>query len=184
MDASKINSAVIQLRPATLNDLELLEYWDTKQHVIDCDPDTKWNWEIALGRNPEWREQLVAELNGEPIGFVQIIDPFLEETQYWGSVAQNKRAIDIWIGEEHNLNKGFGTTIMILAIQRCFQNQAIDGILIDPLKSNRKAHRFYKRLGFEFVEERVFDNAVCYVYELKRKKPADNKGSHPKKAGQ
>jgi len=158
----------MKLRPATLNDLELVNYWDTKQHVIDCDPDDEWNWEIELDRNPDWREQLVAELNGEPIGFIQIIDPYLEETHYWGNVKQNKRAIDIWIGEETNLNKGYGTIMMELAIQRCFENPKIDGILIDPLKTNVKAHRFYERLGFEFIEEREFDDVACYIYELKR----------------
>ena len=49
---------------------------------MDCDPDDEWNWEAELNRNPEWREQLVAESNGEPIGFIQIIDPFSEETFY------------------------------------------------------------------------------------------------------
>lgn len=160
---------MITLRPATLNDLELVEYWETKQHVIDCDPDEDWNWEEELRRNPEWREQLVAELDGEPIGFLQIIDPFLEETHYWGDVSPSKRAIDIWLGEENNLNKGYGTTIMELAIKRCFQNPAVDGILIDPLKSNIKAQRFYKRLGFEFIEERIFDETACFVFELRRK---------------
>lgn len=161
-------SPMIILRPASINDLELLKYWDTKQHVIDCDPEDDWNWEIELNRNPEWREQLVAELDQDPIGFVQIIDPYLEETHYWGDVEPNKRAIDIWIGEESNLNKGYGTIMMELAIQRCFKNPFIDGILIDPLKSNSKAHRFYEGLGFEFVEERAFDETACYVYELKR----------------
>jgi aminoglycoside 6'-N-acetyltransferase len=160
---------MIKLRPATISDLELLKYWDTKQHVIDCDPDDDWNWETELHRNPEWREQLIADLKGESIGVVQIIDPFEEETHYWGNVERNKRAIDIWIGEEANLNKGFGTIIMRLAIERCFENPNINGVLIDPLKSNTKAHRFYERLGFEFIEEREFDGTICYVYELKRK---------------
>ncbi|HAD98543.1 MAG TPA: GNAT family N-acetyltransferase, partial [Cryomorphaceae bacterium] len=97
---------MIKLRPATLHDLELVKHWDTQQHVIDCDPDDDWDWETELGRNPPWREQLLAELYGEPIGFLQIIDPYLEETHYWGKVEPNKRAIDIWIGEAHNLNKG------------------------------------------------------------------------------
>jgi aminoglycoside 6'-N-acetyltransferase len=145
---------MLTLRPATLQDLEIVEYWETKQHVIDCDPDDDWDWEIELARNPEWREQLVAELNGESIGFLQIIDPYLEESHYWENVSPNKRAIDIWIGEEDNLNKGYGTIMMNLAIERCFANPAVDGILIDPLKSNTKAHRFYERLGFEFIEER------------------------------
>ena len=161
---------MITLRPASISDLELLKYWDTKQHVVDCDPDDEWDWELELSRNPAWREQLVAEVDQEPIGFIQIIDPFLEETHYWGQVAPNKKAIDIWIGEESNLNKGYGSEMMELAIQRCFENPSIDGILIDPLKSNLKAHRFYERLGFEFVEERQFDESSCYVYELKRKR--------------
>lgn len=161
---------MIKLRPASIKDLQIVKYWDTKQHVIDSDPDDDWNWEVELNRSPEWREQLIAELNNEPIGFIQIIDPYLEETQYWKDVQPNKRAIDIWIGEEDNLNKGYGTTMMELTIQRCFQNQTVDSILIDPLKSNTKAHRFYERLGFEFIEEREFNETACYVYELKRNK--------------
>lgn len=160
---------MIKLRPANLEDLDLIKYWDTKPHVIACDPDDEWDWENELARNPEWREQLVAELDGKPIGFVQIIDPYLEESHYWGNVEKTKRAIDIWIGEEEYLNKGYGTTMMELAIKKCFENPTVDGILIDPLKSNTKAHRFYQRLGFEFVEERQFDDSVCFVYELKRK---------------
>lgn len=159
---------MITLRPSTINDLELLKYWDTQQHVIDCDPDDDWNWEEELKLNHTWREQLVAELNGAPLGFIQIIDPYLEESHYWGDVPQNKRAIDIWIGEAENLNKGYGTTMMKMAIERCFESPEVDGILIDPLKSNIKAHRFYERLGFRFVEERQFDESLCYVYELRR----------------
>lgn len=159
---------MITLRPATIDDLDILNYWDTQQHVIDSDPDDEWNWETELLRSPEWRAQLVAELDGTPVGFVQIIDPYLEETHYWGTVAPNKRAIDIWIGEEQYLNKGYGTTMMQLAIAQCFQPTEVTGILIDPLKSNTDAHRFYERLGFEFVEKRLFDDTPCYVYELTR----------------
>lgn len=167
---------MIKLRPATINDLDLVKYWDTKQHVIDCDPNDEWNWELELKRNPVWREQFIAESNGEPIGFLQIIDPFLEETKYWGEVKPNKKAIDIWIGEEYNLNKGYGRKMMELAIEICFKDKLVDGILIDPLKSNLKAQRFYERLGFEFLEEREFDGTPCMVYELKRKKPAGSNG--------
>lgn len=159
---------MLKFRPATINDLKLLKYWDTKPHVIACDPDDDWNWEFELPRSPKWRDQLIAELDNEPIGIVQIIDPNLEETHYWGEVEKNKRAIDIWIGEEKNLNKGYGTLMMKLAIERCFENPEVDGILIDPLKSNTKAHRFYERLGFEFLEHRIFDDTACTIYELKR----------------
>lgn len=158
----------IALRQATPADLDLLLYWDTKQHVIDADPDDEWNWVLELQRTPEWREQLIAELDGIPLGMIQIIDPELEGSHYWGAVAPNQRAIDIWIGEEEHLGKGYGTTMMQLAIERCFQDPAVKNILIDPLKSNVRAHKFYEKLGFQFVEERFFEGTACYVYELRR----------------
>ena len=159
---------MITLRLATIQDLDLLKAWDAKQHVIDCDPDDDWNWAEELKRQPEWREQFIAEWNNTPIGFIQIIDPYEEETHYWGEVSPNKRAIDIWIGEEDYLNKGYGTKMMKLAIERCFSHPNVDGILIDPLKVNTRAHRFYTRLGFKFIEERLFNGAATFVFELKR----------------
>ena len=158
----------VTLRNATKLDLTLLQYWDTKQHVIDCDPDSDWNWETELQKNPFWRKQLIAEAGTEPVGFVQIIDPYHEETHYWGTVPKNKRAIDIWIGEEKNLGKGLGTKMMQQALALCFENPAVSGVLIDPLKSNKKAHRFYEKLGFTFLQERTFDGEACFVYEFKR----------------
>lgn len=159
---------MIKLRLATIKDLDLLRYWDTKQHVIDCDPDDSWNWAIELIRILNWREQLIAEMEKEPIGMVQIIDPYEEESHYWGDVEPNMRAVDIWIGEEEYLNRGYGTQIMNLAIQRCFGNPQVKSILVDPLKSNYGAHRFYEGLGFKFVAERKFDGVDCFVYELKK----------------
>ena len=159
---------MVRLRKASIADADLLSYWDTKTHVLESDPDDEWHWKEELPREVPWRQQLMAELNGRPIGFVQIIDPLEEESHYWGDVPAHKRAIDIWIGEESDLGKGYGTIMMQLAIDHCFEDDLISGILIDPLKSNTKAHRFYKRMGFEVVEEREFNGLPCLVMELKR----------------
>lgn len=167
--SSRQISSNITFRDATIDDLPLLRHWDRQPHVIACDPDDEWEWEKELPIQVSWREQLVAELDDQPIGFVQIIDPHEEETHYWGEVEPNHRAIDIWIGEAHNLNKGYGTQMMKLAIERCFAPSQVTKILIDPLATNTKAHRFYERLGFTFVEERSFEGTACYVYELLRR---------------
>ncbi len=159
---------MIQLRKANIKDLSILQYWDKQEHVIASDPNDDWNWAIELKREPEWREQLVAEINGEAIGFIQIIDPEKEETHYWGKIDSNKRAIDIWIGEKENLNKGYGTEMMSLALERCFLDKDVTEVLIDPIESNRKAIRFYKKIGFGFVEKRSFGADTCEVYSIKR----------------
>ena len=168
----------IQLREANIGDLALLQHWDEQPHTVASDPYDVWNWDTELLHKPEWREQLIAELDGRPIGFIQIIDPKKEETHYWGDAPENLRAIDIWIGEAEDLGKGYGTVMMQLAIERCFAAKEVTSILIDPLTSNTRAHRFYERIGFEFIEKRSFGEDECFVYELTRehwstRKPMD-----------
>ncbi|HEX7044225.1 MAG TPA: GNAT family N-acetyltransferase [Burkholderiales bacterium] len=158
----------VALRPATPKDLALLRRWDDAPHVIAADPNDDWQWETELRRTPDWREQLIAEVDGRPVGFVQIIDPAREDSRYWGEVPPNLRAIDIWIGEADCLGRGYGTTIMALALARCFADPAVGAVLIDPLASNVRAHRFYERLGFRFIEQRRFGSDDCFVYRLER----------------
>jgi aminoglycoside 6'-N-acetyltransferase len=162
---------MISLRPATPADLGLLRHWDTQPHVIaakDPDDEDDWEWETELARSPPWREQLIAERNGRPIGFVQIIDPAQEDSHYWGEVPQNLRALDIWLGEAADLGKGYGTQIMQRALARCFADANITAVLIDPLASNTRAHKFYERIGFRFVARRWFGDDACLVYQITR----------------
>jgi aminoglycoside 6'-N-acetyltransferase len=158
----------VRLRPATPADLDLLRHWDEQPHVVSSDPNDDWGWETELARNPPWRELLIGEVGGRPVGFVQIIDPAAEETHYWGAVPPNLRAIDIGIGEANDLNRGYGTVMMKLAVARCFAPPEVTGVLIDPLAGNTAAHRFYERLGFQFVERRWFGGDDCHVYRLDR----------------
>ena len=158
----------LRLRPATLDDLALLNHWDEQPHVIESDPNDDWGWDQELARDPDWRQQLIAEVDEMPIGFIQIIDPAREDSHYWGPCPDNLRAIDIWIGEEAYLGRGFGTQMMRMAIDRCFSEASVEAILIDPLASNLRARRFYERLGFCFVENRRFGDDDCAVYRLQR----------------
>jgi aminoglycoside 6'-N-acetyltransferase len=132
----------MNLRPATPADLTLLRRWDEQPHVIASDPHDDWGWEVELGRTPDWREQLIAEVGGRPVGFVQMIDPAREESRYWGEVPAGLRAIDIWIGEQADLGKGYGTQMMRLALARCFADPTVTAVLVDPLAENTRAHRF------------------------------------------
>lgn len=163
---------MIALRPATPADLQLILHWDEQPHVRDTGGDPEWNdwnWEEELGRDVPWREFLIAELDGRPIGFIQIIDCREEDSHYWGdNCPEHSRAIDIWIGEADELGKGYGTQMMQLAFARCFAHSLCQHILIDPMADNTAAHRFYESLGFKLLGPRRFGPDDCLVYQLTR----------------
>jgi aminoglycoside 6'-N-acetyltransferase len=158
----------MKLRRALPGDADTLARWQREPHVLAAASDWEWDWRAEVGRDLEWRELLVAQLDGRPIGFVQVIDPAREESHYWGDVPEGLRAIDIWIGDKADLGKGHGTRMMRLAIERCFADPAVTAIVIDPLASNTRSHRFYERLGFRFVENRSFGGDRCAIYRLDR----------------
>ena len=159
---------VVRLRPAVPADAPLLRRWDDEPHVVASDPNDEWDWETELARTPDWREQLMGEVDGRPFGFVQIIDPAREESRYWGDAPPHLRAIDIWIGDAADLGRGYGTALMQLALARCFAAPEVTAVLIDPLAANVRAIRFYERLGFEFTERRRFGLDDCAVHRITR----------------
>ncbi|MEO8362904.1 MAG: GNAT family N-acetyltransferase [Ilumatobacteraceae bacterium] len=160
---------MIRLRLATLDDSSMLQMWaDDVDLWTSSDEDGSFDWDSEIPRTVDWRELLVAEHDGRPIGFIQITDAAREESHYWGDVEQGAMAIDIWIGDPVDRNQGFGSKMMQLAIARCYARDGARSILIDPLDANERACRFYERLGFTFVEKRNFGRDLCRVYRLDR----------------
>jgi aminoglycoside 6'-N-acetyltransferase len=157
----------ITLRPATLNDVPLLNAWDEDPVVAASDPNDDWNWEtdtlVAQGLT-----NLIAELDGRPIGFVQLTDLLRDASHYWGAPQSGKMAIDIWIGEPDVRGQGYGRAMMKLALGRCFADPTIDTVLIDPITTNTDAIAFYQRLGFTFLEHRQFGLDHCAVHIIDR----------------
>lgn len=156
------------LRKARPDDLSLLRYWDEQPHVIASDPDSDWEWETELLKDPLWREQLIAEVSGKPIGFLQIIDPHLEDSHYWGEIEPDLRAIDIWIGEADYLGQGWGTKMMKIAMQKCFECTQVKAIIIDPLVTNKRAQRFYQRLGFKYQGDKLIQGDWIALHRIER----------------
>ena len=178
MDVSRTSAAagVVRLRPARIEDAPLLEAWDLEPHVIACstdDPDAdeafddiEWADEIAAASPISYH--LIAEVDGRPIGAMQVIDPALEPTHYWGEIGPGHRAIDIWIGPQEDLSRGYGSQMMTQVLDDCFADPAVHTVVIDPLNTNTAAHRFYSRLGFEEVGRRMFGEDDCLVHRLTR----------------
>lgn len=174
---SESNGRVLTIRVATRDDVPTLEAWDREPDVIACATDKRDAVQAFAGA--VWTEEIdarsevscyyIAELDGRPIGALQVIDPHREPTHYWGEIEPNLRAIDIWIGHASDRNQGHGARMMGTVIDACFADPAVTGIVIDPLFSNPEAHRFYQRLGFAPVGRRLFNGEDdCLVHRLTR----------------
>jgi aminoglycoside 6'-N-acetyltransferase len=168
---------VIRLRPATLADAPVMQAWNHDPGVIAAttdDPDETEafggvDWKDELQGQSDVQRYYIAEIAGRPIGAMQIMDPHLEPSHYWGDVAPNQRAVDIWIGSAGDRGKGYGEEMMRQAMALCFADPKVTTIIIDPLASNTRAHKFYRRLGFTVVGRRLFgEEDECLVHELTR----------------
>jgi aminoglycoside 6'-N-acetyltransferase len=168
--------AGVTLRRATSADVRWLELWDDDPAVVACSTDDPLatvafagiDWAQELASQSDVYRYFIAELDGRPIGAINICDPHLEPTHYWGSIEPNLRAMDIWIGAAADRGKGYGGAMMRLALERCFRDNRVRAVVVDPLASNERAHEFYRRLGFKPIARRVFDDDDCLVHELNR----------------
>lgn len=157
----------LELRLAQPSDITILEAWDEQPHVRAVSGDDgPWDWRSEI--DVAWQEVWIGEVDSDPIGVVILLDAAKEPSHYWGDIAAGTFAIDIWIGEPHFLNRGFGTAMMTSAIARAFDHCEAQRIVIDPLITNARAIDFYRRLGFTDVGPRRFGTDDCLVLELLR----------------
>lgn len=158
----------LRLRPATREDAVVLRRWASAPHLLGSLGEDDWQWETALASARPAHRPFIAEVQGQPIGFLEILDPALDPEQYWGDLMPGHRAIDLWIGEPAFLGRGFGREMMSQALGICFSDPGVHTVLVDPLASNTDSHRFYERCGFRPVGERWFFGDRCCVHALER----------------
>jgi aminoglycoside 6'-N-acetyltransferase len=171
MDDRRGGTGHVRLRPATVADVETLVRWDSDPDVdASGGDDDEFDWATEVPRSVGWREILVAEEDGRPVGVTVLIDAAREETHYWGDrVDPGAWAIDIWIGDAGDRNRGIGTLMMREAVERCFGAHGATSVLIDPLESNVGAIRFYERFGFVHEGPRRFGDDDCLVMRFARR---------------
>ena len=112
---------MVELRLMRVDDVGLLARWDDDADVAAAlgGRGADWyDWPAELVRDVPWRELLIAEADGRPIGFVQLIDAGEEESHYWGDVEPRTWALDIWIGSPGDRGRGLGAQAMRAAIAR------------------------------------------------------------------
>ncbi len=152
-----------------IDDVAWLVRWDDDPDVAAAigGRGADWyDWPVELVRDVPWRELLIAEEDGRPIGFLQLTDASEEESHYWGDIRSGTWALDIWIGSPADRGRGLGAEAMAMALRRVFDQHGAEMVVIDPAVDNRRAIAFYEMLGFERVGVREFGDVECLVMRL------------------
>jgi len=168
-------------KPMTEADIPLWEQWIQKPHVKDV-------WFIEGYELPEYIHQkikgngydypFIIYVNDTPIGYIQCSDLYAYRTtcpKPRGVFTNEKPGtwcMDLFIGEEEFLGKGYGTQIVKAFSEFIFENFAIDTILIDPAATNKRAIRCYEKAEFTFVKTTHDGVTECHV--MKKERPSKN----------
>ena len=97
-------------RDVTVKHMKLIGSWLSQPHV------TEW-WgeaatalaEIKANLDSDSVEQLIVELDGKPIGFLESYDPHLEDEHPYQDQPMGTLGLDMFIGDADLLNKGHGS---------------------------------------------------------------------------
>lgn len=80
---------------------------------------------------------------------------------------QGTYCIDLFIGEEDFIGKGYGTEIVKMFSRFLFEERGAMRIVIEPSIANKRAIRCYEKVGFKFIREEFDGVTNCYIMELK-----------------
>ena len=137
----------------------MLEWYEGRDQVYTVDRlQAEWAPDVQRG---EHTTPYIAELEGRPIGYVQLVD--VQPNGSW--------AFDLFLGETDLWGKGLGTEMSCSAIKALLA-QGARRIVIDPRVVNKRAVRVYEKVGFrkvkvlpgnEIHEGRAWD---CWLMEL------------------
>lgn len=171
----------IAFKPLGKKDLPMFFSWVKKPHIA------KW-WKSDTYEKfvEKYRPKISAQnyvypfiiyINEKPIGYIQYYLADKADDGWWckqqgqpvGTVG-----MDIIIGEEEYIGKGFGPIFIKKFIEKIFKETKVSKIIIDPDVKNEAAIRCYEKVGFVRVREidspiELFDTEKCKLLLMELK---------------
>ena len=112
---------------------------------------------FVTNNNPRF-DPWIAYCNGKAFAFLITFDVFDSEANdpesplaKWIEIGEKSMTLDVLIGEEAYLGKGFSVPMIQGFIEEVHQDKKL--IFIDPEKINTKAIHVYEKAGFEKIDE-------------------------------
>lgn len=150
-------SLEIEFTPFTHQDFPIYKKWSELNHV-------KNTWfldgyqpvDAVLSKIGEegYDFPFIIAIGGKQVGFIQYCDLYAYKTQcmdpkgVFTNEEKGTYCMDLYIGEEEYLNKGYGTKIVKAFSEMLLKIPGAKKVLIDPASSNKRAIRCYEKAGF------------------------------------
>ncbi len=149
----------ITFKEFTLEDVPLYYEWAEREHVkniwfLDGYQPKEFILKKIEGNGIDYPFVILDE--GKPIGHIQFWDVHArdllekEEVDYFTGSPPGTFGIDLFIGEEEYLGKGYGTEILRKFTRLLFEKYQAQKIVIDPNADNIRAIKSYQKAGFKF----------------------------------
>lgn len=168
-------TVIFKFKSMTKEDIPLFLEWAKKEHVRSV-------WFFGAYETPDYIYKKV-EGNGYdypfiilcdnvPIGYIQYSDLYAYKTLskelkgVFTNEPPGSYCMDLFIGEEAYLNRGFGTQIVQQFSNWLLLEKKAKRVLIDPSIENIRAIRCYEKAGF--VPIRKTHDGTCEVLILEK----------------
>lgn len=147
----------IYLRPIEPEDTDLIVKWRNedfvRQNFIYQKPFTNeghLQWMETMVKPGKVIQFIICTWQKEPVGSVYLRDIDREH---------RKAEYGIFIGEEEELGKGYGTQAAQMMIQYAFEELKLHKLMLRVLAGNDRAKKSYEKAGF--VQEAYLKDEVC-----------------------
>ena len=174
----------IEFHPFTADDIPLFLDWSKRKHVKDTwflegyEP-VETIYKTMSGNGYDF--PFIIYLGKQPIGYIQYCNLYaytklcsdynLQAYKALFSDPEQSKGnycIDLFIGEEAYLGKGFGSEIVEAFCDLLFSNPEVKRILVDPSMENKRAIRCYEKAGFRSLQQSKDDVCDILIMEKRR----------------
>jgi len=136
-------------RPMTALDFEIIRRWLATPHVAQWWGDPREQFAlISEDLDHPAMDQFIVSQSDRPFAYLQCYDPTAWSDNGLGEQPEGTRGIDQFIGEEDMVDRGHGSALIRLFVDRLLQSGA-PRTVTDPDPRNARAVRAYEKAGFQ-----------------------------------
>lgn len=147
----KISGKRLYLSPMNIEDAEIYTIWMNDSEITDnlgsstmvFSQEEERNW--VEENSGEYQFAIIERESDEIIGNcgIQAVTHTFQRAE-----------IGLFIGDEKNRNKGYGTEVLSLLLEYCFDTLNLHNVMLKVFSFNERAIHTYKKVGFQEIGRR------------------------------